>query len=92
MIQNNFEDSTEGSTEHLLAADEAIFPIFPVLAESVISRISCDLSRATILDIGGGTGLWLEAFRSVGLSSGTLVDCEYESLLFAWKRWKKMSA
>lgn len=42
-----------------------------------------------VLDLGGGSGLWLEAFRNAGTAAGILIDPRSDYVNFAAKRWEK---
>ncbi|MGM0600314.1 MAG: class I SAM-dependent methyltransferase [Candidatus Rifleibacteriota bacterium] len=53
-------------------------PIYPYLCESAFQRSRIQPQDAEVVDLGGGSGLWLEAMFQKGIKKGTLVDVSAE--------------
>ena len=68
---------------YIVLSNEVLAPIYGPLAETVLSRISLAPTASHFVDLGGGSGLWLDAFFSRGLKMGSLVDHEWEMTSYA---------
>ncbi len=64
----------EFADSYIPQSEEALRPIFPILADAVCRRVPDDLRGRTVLDLGGGTGQWLAALLEHGLGTGILLD------------------
>lgn len=76
-----------GKEEYIALSEEVLAPIFPVLAATALRQIALPSDRLDVLDIGGGTGQWLEALAVSGIRSGCLVDLASEMIVHARQRW-----
>ncbi|RCK81811.1 MAG: methyltransferase, UbiE/COQ5 family [Candidatus Ozemobacter sibiricus] len=70
--QPDFADS------YIRQSEQALAPIFAFLTRSVLSRLPAPPTGGTAIDLGGGTGQWLEALLEAGLGCGILVDEDAE--------------
>lgn len=72
---------------YITLAEEILAPLFPFLADTALKY--CKEGRglpARVLDIGGGTGQWLNALSEKGSFFGVLVDTDPEMLFHARTR------
>lgn len=61
----------------------ALRPIYPVLANTVLKAIPDDLSGKTVVDLGGGVGLWGDTMLEHGLGTAILVDEDDDMATYA---------
>lgn len=78
-----------GKEEYIALSEGVLAPIFPVLAKTALRQMSQAVDRLDVLDLGGGTGQWLEAFAIAGIRSGCLVDLAAEMIRHARRRWER---
>ena len=73
--------------EYIVLAEHILAPLYPVLAKTTLTFCKNQgLQPASVLDIGGGTGQWLEALINEGVLFGCLLELEPAMLAHAQKR------
>ena len=77
-----------GTGEYIALSEEVLAPIFPVLARTALQQVPLPPDRVTVLDLGGGTGQWLESLARAGIRSGCLLDLAPEMVAHARRRWE----
>jgi ubiquinone/menaquinone biosynthesis C-methylase UbiE len=81
---------TQSLTEHYIEISELVFkPIYGYLCNSVKTRCNRDISEMKVVDLGGGTGYWLEAMLDLGAESGVLIDIEPQMVSYAENRLRQ---
>ena len=61
-----------------LMSGQVFRPIYPYLCESAFKRSRIKPEDAEVVDLGGGSGLWLEVMLEKGIKKGILVDVSEE--------------
>ncbi len=80
MAENEFID-------HYIRMSEEVFrPIYPYLSESVCKRARIETGAMKVIDLGGGSGLWLEAMLDKGAASGTVIDASEKMTAYSLER------
>lgn len=77
----------EFAGSYIPQSDQALGPVYPALADSVLRRIPLDMAGKTVLDLGGGIGQWVEELLARGLGTGILLDEDAEMVDHARKAW-----
>lgn len=73
--------------DHYIRMSEEVFrPIYPFLSESVLKRSRLETEKMQVIDLGGGSGLWLEAMLDKGAASGTVIDASEKMTAYALER------
>lgn len=67
-------------------SEQALQPIFPYLADTVRKHCPVNLTFSVIVDLGGGTGQWLEQFQPFHPRFSVLIDHSTESIARARRR------
>jgi ubiquinone/menaquinone biosynthesis C-methylase UbiE len=67
-------------------SEEVFRPIYPYLSESVCKRARIETSKMKVIDLGGGSGLWLEAMLDKGAAAGTVIDASDKMTAYALER------
>lgn len=73
--------------DHYIRMSEEVFlPIYPHLCRSVQSRTGVAFDDLKVVDLGGGSGLWLEALLDLGADHGVLIDAAPAMIEYARTR------
>ena len=80
-------NGTRSEIDHYIRMSEEVFcPIYPYLCDSLLDRVSLPIEQMRVIDLGGGSGLWLEAMLDKGAASGTLIDASEQMITYAKSR------
>ncbi|GEM_PF-1505181 len=73
--------------DHYIRMSEEVFkPIYPFLCNSLLKRIDKDIDNLRVVDLGGGSGLWIESMLDMGAPVGYLVDVSEKMVNYARQR------
>ncbi|MEW6709164.1 MAG: class I SAM-dependent methyltransferase [Candidatus Riflebacteria bacterium] len=73
--------------DHYIRMSEEVFkPIYPFLCNSLLKRIDKDIDNLRVVDLGGGSGLWVESMLDMGAPVGYLVDVSEKMVNYARQR------
>lgn len=74
--------------DYILQSEEILYPIFPYLSNFVLNLLPPNFEKNIVIDIGGGTGQWLEELVESEFKCGILLDIDYDMISHAYKTRK----
>ncbi|MBF0545505.1 MAG: class I SAM-dependent methyltransferase [Candidatus Riflebacteria bacterium] len=81
--------TSDQASEYISLSQEVFAPIYPPLAYGIMRRTKFETRHPIVADLGGGAGLLLSEFVSLGASCGILIDQNINMAFFAKKKWEK---